>query len=380
MKEILLMRSEPTGKLKQNAIQSASSHGAEPRKRGRRADRAGQREIRPYLSSIKYGKLLSASEETGLAKAIARGDKDALDRLIQSNLRLVVKIAQAYAGQGVMIDDLIGEGNLSLIRAAEQYQPSHGVRFSTYASVWIKKAMRQAILTSSGMIRLPSHILSTLCKWRKAERALARESGRKPTFDEVAMVLGLSELQKSRLARALVVRRVQQESTVVREKGGWSSAEALDPYEPPELTDDFPDEKLVLEPRLECLNEREKLVLAMRHGLGKKAPMKLSEIAECLGVTKECVRLIELRAGQKLRGEAALVTSELPQGPGRRKRRRRGGKIVRRKGKSSKHRARVTPAPQSPGRESGGAELSAAPVAEPDRIPPPYLNGASPRP
>src|SRR6185312_16527114 len=113
-----------------------------------------------------------------LAEAIARGDRDARTRMIRANLRLVVKIARDYVGRGLVLDDLIGEGNLGLIRAAEEYNPSFGTRFSTYASYWIKQAIRHALTNTTATIRLPAHMVGLLSKWRKAERALTREFDR----------------------------------------------------------------------------------------------------------------------------------------------------------------------------------------------------------
>src|SRR5260221_636229 len=146
-----------------------------------------------YLREIKDGPLLSAIEERQLAEAIAQGDRDARARMIKSNLRLVVKIARDYLGRGMVLDDLIGEGNLGLIRAAEEFDPRFGTRFSTYASYWIKQAIRHALINTSATIRLPAHMVGLLTKWRRAERALTPEFGYPPTFDEVASFLHLSE-------------------------------------------------------------------------------------------------------------------------------------------------------------------------------------------
>ena len=115
---------------------------------------------------------MSAVEECELADAIARGDKDARTRMIQANLRLVVKIARDYVGRGMALDDLIGEGNLGLIRATEEFQPRFGTRFSTYASYWIKQSIRHALINTSTTIRLPAHMIGLLTKWRRAERTL----------------------------------------------------------------------------------------------------------------------------------------------------------------------------------------------------------------
>ncbi len=138
--------------------------------------------------------------------------------MIQANLRLVVKIAQDYVGRGIALDDLIGEGNLGLIRAAEEFDPRFGVRFSTYASYWIKQAIRHALINTTAAIRLPAHMVGLLTKWRRAEQALCRQAGRAPSFDEIASFLGLSEAQK-----VLVARRNRPVSS------GWRAASPATP-------------------------------------------------------------------------------------------------------------------------------------------------------
>ena len=142
--------------------------------------------LQVYLKEIREESLLSAVEECELADAIARGDKDARTRMIQANLRLVVKIARDYVGRGMALDDLIGEGNLGLIRATEEFEPCYGTRFSTYASYWIKQSIRHALINTSTTIRLPAHMIGLLTKWRRAERVLCRQLGRGPSFNEVA--------------------------------------------------------------------------------------------------------------------------------------------------------------------------------------------------
>ena len=134
-------------------------------------------ELQTYFRDINQAALLSAAEERDLAEAIARGDQDARRRMIEANLRLVVKIARDYLGRGMLIDDLIGEGNLGLIRAAEEFDPAFGTRFSTYASYWIKQGIRHALINTATTIRLPAHMFGLLTKWRRAERLLCRERG-----------------------------------------------------------------------------------------------------------------------------------------------------------------------------------------------------------
>ncbi len=132
--------------------------------------------LQVYLKEIKDESLLTAAEECSLAEAIARGDKNARTRMIQSNLRLVVKIAREYLGRGMVLEDLIGEGNLGLIRATEEFQPCFGTRFSTYAGYWIKQSIRHALINTTSTIRLPAHMVGLLTKWRRAERSLCRET------------------------------------------------------------------------------------------------------------------------------------------------------------------------------------------------------------
>ena len=144
-----------------------------------------------YLRVIMDGPLLSAAEERELAEAIAGGDSDARARMIRSNLRLVVKIARDYLGRGMVLEDLIGEGNLGLIRAAEEFDPRFGTRFSTYASYWIKQAIRHALINTTATIRLPAHMVSLLTKWRRAERMLTREGGQAREHTEQALDLPL---------------------------------------------------------------------------------------------------------------------------------------------------------------------------------------------
>ena len=146
-------------------------------------------------------------------------DREARNRLVQANLGLVVTIARQFLGRGLQLDDLIGEGNLGLIRAAEEFNPSYGTRFSTYASIWIKEAIRRALINTTTTIRLPAHMVGLLTKWRRAERALLREAGRMPTFEEIASVLDLSEVQKSRVAQALQAAQLMFEGDCSDESG-----------------------------------------------------------------------------------------------------------------------------------------------------------------
>ena len=149
-------------------------------------DHGGGTGLNLYLRDIRDDALLTAAEERELAAAIALGDEKARRRLIECNLRLVVRIARDYVGRGIPLDDLIGEGNLGLIRAAQEFDPRFGTRFSTYAGYWIKQAIRHALINTTPTIRLPAHMVGLMTRWRRAERAMQRDLGREPSFDEIA--------------------------------------------------------------------------------------------------------------------------------------------------------------------------------------------------
>jgi RNA polymerase primary sigma factor len=256
--------------------------------------------LQQYLREIKDDALLTAAEECTLAEAIARGDREARSRMIRANLRLVVKIARDYVGRGIVLDDLIGEGNLGLIRAAEEFDPRFGTRFSTYASYWIKQAIRHALINTTATIRLPAHMVGLLTKWRRAERMLCREAGRAATFEEVASFLHLSQTQRSLVAKARQARQLKLESGITAEAGRWSPDDSIDRRESPGAMLEADDERDILLSRMDRLDARERAILALRYGLEGELPLTLKEIGRRLGVTREWVRKIELRAVRKL--------------------------------------------------------------------------------
>jgi RNA polymerase primary sigma factor len=269
-----------------------------------------------YLRQIRDDSLLSAAEECLLARAIKAGDRDARARMIRANLRLVVKIARDYAGRGMSLDDLIGEGNLGLIRATEDFDPRFGTRFSTYASYWIKQSIRHALTNTTATIRLPAHMVTLLSKWRKAERSLTRELGQSPTFDQIAVTLDLSEAQRVLVDRA---RRASQLRLEAGEDETWSTDEAGDHHEGPDAALEADDERRQLHRRLDRLDDRERTIVTLRFGLGGGEPMTLKEVGRHLGVTREWVRKIEVRAVKKLEGETPVEPKTEKPRPRRRK-------------------------------------------------------------
>ncbi len=265
--------------------------------------------LNTYLREIRDDALLSAAEERSLADAIANGDRDARTRMIQANLRLVVKIAREYVGRGLTLDDLIGEGNLGLIRATEEFDPRFGTRFSTYASYWIKQAIRHALINTTATIRLPAHMVGLLTKWRRSERALTKEFGYSPTFDQIAVSLGLTDSQKSLVEKARRARQLRLESGGGEEGGSWSPDESAAEREAPDAVLEADDERQDLMRRLERLDARERAILALRFGLEGELPLTLKEVGRRLGVTREWVRKIEIRAVRKLDDREASDSS-----------------------------------------------------------------------
>ena len=229
--------------------------------------------------------------------------------MVQANLPLVVRIARDFAGRGLPLDDLIGEGNLGLIRAAEDFQPRFGTRFSTYASYWIKQSIRHALINTTSTIRLPAHMVGWLTKWRRAERALVCATGQIPSFQEVASVLRLSEVQKELLCKARqaqsCVQKINEAIKVDRTSGGEGKGVQSDD---PASVDG--EERLILSQRVERLDDRERAIINLRYGLDGTEPLTLKEIGRRLGFTREWVRKIEIRALRKLQDDETNKTTD----------------------------------------------------------------------
>ena len=253
-----------------------------------------------FLNEAGRWPLLTKEEEVELAKLIERGDAEAKERMINSNLRLVVSIAKRYQGHGLSLLDLIQEGIIGLIRAAEKFDWRRGFKFSTYATWWIRQAVQRGVANKSRTIRIPVHIVDREQRIARAERLLAPKLGREPTEEEVAKQakLPLKQLREVRKAARAVTsldRPVGADSGAAL--GELMASDHAQPEE--ELTVSL--EQDVLRRAVAELPEREREVVQRRYGLnGDRDPASLEAIGRELGLTRERVRQIEARALEQL--------------------------------------------------------------------------------
>jgi RNA polymerase primary sigma factor len=265
-----------------------------------RAPMSGRRTADPYLVEIDATSLLSAEEERELAARIADGDPEARDHLVRANLRLVVKIARGYQRRGLALDDLIAEGNLGLLRAAEGFDASVGVRFTTYAGFWVKQSIRRAVLNQGKLLRLPAYTVSLLAKWRRASAVLAERLGREPTPEEVGKVLSLPEKKVRIVVEALRAERSLAPQEGSDDAGGPELDSAPGRHGSP-LNELLERDSLarVLE-LLGGMEDRQAAIIRKRFGLETGSPATLKEIGDELGLTRERVRQLERIALSKL--------------------------------------------------------------------------------
>ena len=293
------------------ALAAAQQVERAPDKRGRR--KKATIDLKPdmttdslqlFLKDIGKVRLLTAQEEVDLAKRIERGDLDAKQKMVESNLRLVVSIAKNYRNQGLPFLDLIQEGTLGLVRAAEKFDYRKGFKFSTYATWWIRQAIARALADKARTIRIPVHVVEKLNKIGRAERKLVTELGREPTPEEIADVTGIDpeevdSIKRSAQAPVSLEKPVGDEEE--SEFGQFIADErAESPYERAAeiLT------KEALKEALENLSYRERRVLELRYGLGGEHPRTLDEVGRTFNVTRERIRQIENQSLKKLQSLA----------------------------------------------------------------------------
>lgn len=254
-----------------------------------------------YLTEIGRSRLLTAEEEVTLARAAQKGCMASRQRMIEANLRLVVKVARAYNNRGLPLLDLIEEGNLGLIRAVEKFDPERGCRFSTYATWWIRQSVERAIMNQCRTVRLPIHIIRELASHLRASRELEQKLNRKPTPEELAAeletdtqtVLAFSELNEPVTSADEPIvpgsERMMLDSLVDEQNGNPESEYS-----------DIAAERL-LEHWLEQLTPQQREVVEHRFGLHGHGRRTLEEVGRLLGVTRERVRQIQMAALARMR-------------------------------------------------------------------------------
>jgi len=249
-----------------------------------------------YLREINQTRLLTAEQEIVLARRIRKGDHQARDEMIRSNLRLVVSIAKNYSRRGLNLLDLIEEGNLGLLKAVERFDPAEGCRFSTYASWWIRQAIKRSLISAVKPVDIPPYMVDMINKWRRTSARLECEQGRRPTQTEIARAMGLSRKKVDVIASA--ARAFSSPFQAVSDDAEWSLSEMLADEggrSPADVIIDNRRTEAVMR-SLGSIDERAATILRMRFGLEGGEPMTLKEIGRRIGLTRERVRQIEQEA------------------------------------------------------------------------------------
>ncbi|MHC4413894.1 MAG: sigma-70 family RNA polymerase sigma factor [Planctomycetota bacterium] len=267
------------------------------------ADSALQPDLQLYLKQINEVPLLTADEEKVLGwRIINENDQLAKEQMIKANLRLVVSISKNYAHRGLPLADLIEEGNIGLIRAVEGFDPAQGARFSTYASWWIKQAIKRTLINAVQPIHIPAYMVELIAKWKETTRKLEEELGRQPTTHELAAAMEIP-LKKLQIIRRAIKAFHAPPQAPVGEDG--EAVDFGDLFE--DLRGEQPDEAIAQSEEfqtivklLDAIDERDARVLKLRFGLEGQEPLTLKQIGQEVGLTRERVRQIEVDALKKL--------------------------------------------------------------------------------
>jgi len=268
---------------------------------------AVQSGLQLYLRQINRSPLLTAAEEKELGRRIVRdNDPEARERMVRSNLRLVVNIAKHYINRGLSLPDLIEEGNIGLLKAVEGFDPENGARFSSYASWWIKQAIKRALINSVQPIHIPAYMIEMMSKLKQANRELEDQLGRLPGIDELSAHLKLPAKKLRIIRKAVKAYHSPTQSGSADGEVTINELVADTNNPPPDQIVRDEDELRQLQELMEGMDARASKILKLRYGLEGDDPLTLKEIGERVGLTRERVRQIEHEALAKLR-DAMLV-------------------------------------------------------------------------
>ncbi len=262
-----------------------------------------QTDLQLYLKQINEVDLLTAEEEKRLGwRIINDNDHEAKDRMIQANLRLVVSIGKNYVHRGLPLSDLIEEGNLGLIRAVEGFDPAQGARFSTYASWWIKQAIKRTLINAVQPIHIPAYMVELIARWKEATRRIEDELGRPPTNQELASAMEVPAKKLNIIRRAMKAFHAPPQAPMGEDGETIDFADLFvdrDQEQPEDTISRNEEFQLILE-LLGAIDERDARVLKLRFGLEGQEPLTLKQIGHEVGLTRERVRQIEVEALQRL--------------------------------------------------------------------------------
>ncbi len=257
--------------------------------------------IRQYLGEIGRYSLLTVEQEVQITQRVAAGDSEAQRRLIEANLRLVVSMAKRYGNHGVSLLDLIQEGNLGLIRAAQKFDPTRGFRFSTYATWWIRQALSRAVAEHTHAIHIPVHVMELIYKMKRVTRQLYQELGHEPTFDELALALKISRERVIEL-RGMAELPISLDAPLLDDEQ-YHLADILEDTQATAPCEAVTQQTLreQVANALEMLSQRERQIIELRYGLQDGYCHTLEEVSIHFKLTRERIRQIEVKALRTLR-------------------------------------------------------------------------------